>query len=401
MQWLQLVTRWLHVIAGAAWIGASFYFNWLNHSLRPPESVRPRVSGELWSVHGGGFYRFEKYDVAPEQLPARLHWTKWEAYFTWITGFALLVLVYYLGSGAYLRDPAVSEIGQAAAVSIGVGTLVAGWLVYEGICRSPLVERPLPLLIVLLAVVTTVAFGLGRVLSARAAFLHVGAMMGTWMAANVFFVIIPSQRAMVAAMEQGRPPDARKARDGARRSLHNNYLTLPVLFSMVGIHYPVVYAGEHAWLIMAAVSLIGVLARHYYNLRHRGRHVVWMLPAAAVAMVVLALATAPPRGLSPRETGQEATSAARRETGESFAVVRAIIEERCVTCHAAKPTHSTQAAGAPLGVVLDSPEQIRAQAERLGAAVAAGTMPLGNVTGMTPKERDLVVRWVREGARIE
>lgn len=202
---------------------------------------------------------------------------------------------------------------------------------------------------------------------------------------------------MVAAMAEGRPPDARRGREGARRSLHNNYLTLPVLFLMVGIHYPVAYAAEHAWLILAVASLIGVAVRHYYNLRHGDRGTPWMLPAAAAGMIVLALATSPGER---REREEYDGAAPGGQLRESFLVVRAVIEERCVACHSANPTHPIQAGGAPLGVVLDTPEQIRAQAERLGAAVSAGTMPLGNVTGMTPEERDLVIRWVREGAGI-
>ncbi|CAN5208122.1 urate hydroxylase PuuD [soil metagenome] len=394
VQWLELAARWLHVIAGAAWIGTSFYFNWLNHSLGPPLEPRPGVAGELWSVHGGGFYRVEKFSAAPERLPDRLHWFKWEAYFTWITGALLLVLIYYLGSGAYLRDPAVSGIGQPAAVLIGAGTLIVGLLLYDALCRTPLAERPIPFVLVLLVLVAVFAFGLGQFLSARAAFIHVGAMVGTWMAANVFFVIIPGQRAMVTAMEAGLSPDARRGREGALRSLHNNYLTLPVLFLMVGIHHPAAYAHPQAWVILIAMALIGVAARHYYNLRHRGRHVVWILPAVAAAMVILALVTMPRRPAGGR------APAAVTEAGESYAVVRAILEERCVACHSAHPEHPDWNA-APLGVAFDTPAQVHAQAGRIGGVVAMGTMPLGNVTGMTSAERELIVRWANGATRIE
>lgn len=387
MQWIELAARWLHVIAGAAWIGTSFYFNWLNHSLEPPGEARAGVAGELWSVHGGGFYQVEKYAVAPERLPSRLHWFKWEAYFTWISGVALLALIYYLGSGAYLRDPAVSSLGQLPAVGVAIGTLVAGWFVYDALCRTPLVERPVPFITLLLALIVVAAAGLGELLSARAAFMHVGAMMGTWMAANVFLVIIPGQRAMVASLAAGRPPDARRGREGALRSLHNNYLTLPVLFVMVGIHYPAVYAGGRTWLILAVVTTFGGAVRHYYNLRHRGRHVVWLLPVSAAALIILAISTAPRR-----PGGREAVGPV---AGQSFAVVRAVVGERCAACHSARPTHPGWST-APLGIALDTEEQIRAQAGRIGLVVSTGTMPLGNVTGMTAAEREIVVEWARE-----
>lgn len=394
MQWAQLVARWLHVIAGAAWIGTSFYFNWLNYSLRAPAPERPGVAGELWSVHGGGFYRAEKYAVAPERLPERLHWSKWEAYFTWVTGVALLVFVYYLGSGATLRDATVSSIGQSAAVALGLATLGLGWLVYDGLCRSPLRRRPAVLAVVLLVFVAIVSWALSQLLSGRGMAIHVGAMVGTWMAANVFFVIIPSQRAMVAAMASGAEPDPEKGRQGALRSLHNNYLTLPVLYSMVSIHYPVTYATPRAWLLLPAVGVIGVAARHFYNLRHQGRPRPWLLPAAAAGVAALALATAP-WGMEREAVGEE--EAAERE---SFAVVRTIVEERCVACHARSPTHGGFTVP-PLGVVLETPGQIRAHAATIGDVVARGTMPFGNVTGMTPEEREVVVRWVREGARTD
>ncbi len=388
-QWLQYAARWLHVLAGAVWVGTSFYFVWLNHSLRSPATPREGIAGELESVHGGAFYRVEKGAGPPTSLPRELHWFKWEAYVTWLSGAALLVLVYYLGSGAVLRDPAVSSIGQGAAVALGVATLVGGWLVYDGLCRTALVERPVALAVVLAAFVGAVTWGLGHALSGRATYIHVGAMIGTWMAANVFLVIIPGQRAMVAALEAGRAPDPERGRRGAQRSLHNNYLTLPVVFLMVGIHYPVAYTSPRAWLIVVGVAAASVLARVYYNERHAGRRRGWALVAAGVLVVALVAGVAPHGAFRRPEA-----PAAGGSRGESFAVVRAIVAERCVACHATRPARPEYPAP-PLGVVLETPDEIRVRAERILDLVGSGAMPLGNVTGMTDAERSIVVDWAR------
>jgi uncharacterized membrane protein len=379
----------LHVIAGAAWIGTSFYFNWLNHSLRPPETSRPGVSGELWSVHGGGFYQVGKYAVAPERLPGRLHWFKWEAYATWLSGIALLVLIYYLETG-YLLDPTDASTGRGGAIVIGLTAIVGGWFAYDLLCRSPLSRHPTVLAAVLLGLVMAVAIGLHQALSARAAFIHVGAMLGTWMAANVFFVIIPGQRAMVRAMEAGQTPDPERGRRGALRSLHNNYLTLPVLFLMVSVHYPVTYASPRAWLVLLAVLMAGPVVRHYYNLRHRGQNVAWLLPASLAALIAVAVVATPTR--QPRSPAASSSASAPRVTD---GIAEAILEARCVPCHSAQPTHPT-APFAPLGVILDEPAQARALAERVMITVESRTMPLGNLTGMTSEERAVLLRWVRQ-----
>lgn len=389
LEWARLGARWLHVLAGAVWIGTSFYFTWLNHTLRPPEESRGRVAGELWSVHGGGFYRVDKFDVAPERLPSTLHWFKWEAYATWLSGAALLVLVYYMGSGALLVDPD-GAVGRAGATAIGVGTLVAGWFLYDAACRSPLGRRPVALGVVGIAFTAAVAYALSTVLSDRAAYLHTGAMLGTWMAANVFFVIIPGQRAMVDAMEAGREPDAEKGRQGAMRSLHNNYLTLPVLYAMVSIHYPVTYAPAYAWAIFGLVFVAGIAARHYYNLRHAGRKVSWLLGGAVVALALVPFVTAP--------WGEEAASSPEStEERVPDPVARAIIEARCVPCHSDDPSHPSVGDAAPLGVRLDTDEAIVAHLERARVSVETGTMPLGNLTGMSEEERTILVRWLRGG----
>ena len=390
LQWLNLALRWAHVITGVAWIGTSFYFNWLNSRIHPPppERAEPGVAGELWSVHGGGFYRVVKYTVAPDRLPSTLHWFKWEAYATWLTGVALLALVYYMGARAYLVDAQVAVLSPAAAIAIGVGTLVAAWLAYDGLCRTPLAERPALFAAMLLALGTALALGLTRVFSARAAYMHVGAALGTIMAANVLMVIIPAQREMVAAMAAGRAPDAASGKQVALRSLHNNYFTLPVLFIMVSAHYPETFAHRWNWLILAGLSVVGVATRHWFNLRNEGRRNVWLLPAATLGMIALAVVTAP------RATQRASGSG----DGAAFAEVRVVVARRCAPCHSSAPTTSAFPT-APKGVVLDTPDQIQSAASRiLAVAVETQTMPLGNLTGMTVEERQLLGRWIRAGA---
>jgi len=390
-QWLNLGLRWAHVITGVAWIGTSFYFNWLNSRLAPPPPDRrePGVAGELWSVHGGGFYRVVKYTVAPRELPRTLHWFKWEAYATWLTGFALLVLIYYFGAASFLVRPETAALGPHAAIAVGVGSLVAAWLVYDALCRSPLAARPVALGATLFVLGTALAWALAQLLSPRAAYLHVGAAIGTIMAANVLMVIIPAQRDMVVALTAGRTPDAVRGQQAALRSLHNNYLTLPVLFVMVSSHYPATYGHKLNWAILAGLAVIGVATRHWFNLRNQGRKSVWILPAAALALVALALVTAPRSGPAVSTVGQV-----------SFADVRLIVARRCAGCHSSAPT-TRGIPAAPLGVLLDTPDQIRANAPRiLAVAVDAQTMPLGNLTGMTPEERELMGRWIRAGALL-
>ncbi|HEV2749146.1 MAG TPA: urate hydroxylase PuuD [Gemmatimonadales bacterium] len=394
-QWLNLALRWTHVITGVAWTGTSFYFNWLNSRLAPPPPLsnrsEPGVAGELWSVHGGGFYRVVKYAIAPAHLPGTLHWFKWEAYATWLTGFLLLVLIYYAGAVSFLVEPGPGHLSPVAGVGVGVGVLVVSWLVYDALCRSRLGAKPLALSAVLFVLGTVLTWGLTRVLSPRAAYIHVGAAIGTIMAANVLMVIIPSQKEMVAAMAQGRSPDAARGKQAALRSLHNNYLTLPVLFIMVSSHYPATYGHPLNWAILAALAVIGVGTRHWFNLRNQGRRNVWLLPAAALGLVGLAFVTAPrTRPLQSNDGGG----------GAAFADVRVIVARRCAGCHSSAPTQPGMPV-APLGVMLDTPDQIRANAPRiLAVAVDAQTMPLANLTGMTPDERELLGNWIRAGAPL-
>lgn len=381
--WLELILRWVHVITGVAWIGTSFYFNWLNSRLHAPDRREPGVAGELWSVHGGGFYRVVKYEVAPERLPRTLHWFKWEAYATWLSGFALLAVVYYLAADTFLVD-AESPIGAHAAIGIGLATLILGWLGYDLLCRA-LATRPVLLTAAGFLLAAAGAWALTTVVSDRGAYIHVGAMLGTIMAANVFRVIIPSQREMVEAMADGRAPNATLGKQAALRSLHNNYLTLPVLFIMVSNHYPMTYGNRWNWAILAGIAVIGAGTRHWFNLRNQGHHNAWILPAAVVGILALAVVS------SPR------TPAAGDAV--TFADVQAIVQRRCVTCHAEHPTFVAYAAP-PLDVRLETADQIAQHVDRIKrVTVDTKIMPLGNVTGMTDEEREMLGRWIAAGAR--
>ncbi len=398
LEWLELVFRWIHVVTGIAWIGASFYFVWLNLNMRLPETPVKGVDGDLWAVHGGSFYQVTRYEVAPEKLPKTLHWFKWEAYFTLVTGFILLAIVYYIGAESYLIDPAVAELTQFQAIGIGLAVLVGGWIVYDQLCKSPLSRTGWPFTLVLFGFFAGVAFGLTQVFSSRGAFIHVGAMIGTIMAVNVFAVIIPNQRKMVDAMIAGDPPDPEAGQKGQQRSFHNNYLTLPVIYIMISNHYPITFGHEWNWLILIALSLIAVGVRHYFNLKHRGKDKPWILGVAGVAMVVLAVTAT----YYPFDTASEATTVA--DTGGapavSFHVVRGIIELRCNTCHATAPTDDVFKI-APNGVKFETPEQIKAYAQKIKQrVVVAKTMPLANKTKITDEERELLGRWVDAGAEI-
>lgn len=394
--WLNVIFRWAHLVFGAAWIGTSFYFNWLNNNLREPEGERdPSVGGELWSVHGGHFYRVLKYKVAPERLPRTLHWFKYEAYFTWITGVCLLAVVYYLQADYFMVDRSVADISELAAVGIGVGTLVASWLLYHLACKSPLTNRPVLFGALMFAGAAAIAYGLTEVLSARAAYIHVGAMLGTCMALNVFFVIIPNQKRMVDAMVAGEDPDPELGKAGALRSLHNNYMTLPVLFIMLSNHFPMTFGHRWNWAVLGAIAIIGAGTRHWFNLRGRGETNNWLLPASAAALVALALV------MSPYADAMMRGQSAERAQPIEFAEAQQIILTRCVPCHARIPTFQGFV-GAPKGIVLETPEQIGAQIGTIKqVAVDSPIMPLANLTQMTPDERAVLGQWIREGGKLE
>ncbi|MBA3734092.1 MAG: urate hydroxylase PuuD [Actinobacteria bacterium] len=386
--WLNLLTRWLHVVAGIVWIGSSFYFIALDNHLRPPRDprdVEDGVGGETWEIHGGGFYNIKKYLVAPRVLPETLHWFKWEAYTTWLSGFALMIVLYYLNADTYLIDKSVANLSTGAAVAISIGLLAAAWIVYDLLCRL-LAARPLVLAAVLLALITVAAWGIGHLFSARAMYLQVGAMLGTMMVGNVFFVIIPAHWELVRAKQAGREPDPAANARGKLRSVHNNYLTLPVVFTMLSNHFPFTYGHSYAWLILVVLLVIGAWVRHFFNLRHMG-HTVWWIPAsAAVAIAVLAIL------IRPQNESAAGTAAV------PFARVASIVEQRCAACHS---DHPTKVDAAPRGIKLATPEEIKAEAHAIEQqAVQTKAMPLGNVTGMTQAERDLLGRWIAQGAKI-
>ena len=388
IDWLNLLVRWLHFIAGIAWIGASFYFVMLDNSLsRPkkPDDATRGVSGELWAVHGGGFYCSQKYLTGPkgEPLSENLHWSKWEAYTTWLSGTGLLALIYWWGANSYLIDRNVLALSPVAAIAISIAFLAGGWIVYDTLCR--VLEKNENLLVGLLFVfVMAAAWALFNIFSARAAFIHVGAMIGTIMVANVFFHIIPGQKKMVADIRAGREPDPKPGIIGKQRSVHNTYLTLPVLFTMISNHYPMTYSHAYGWLVLGAIMLAGVLIRQFFVLRHSGK-VNWALPGVAVVLLVgVAIAIAP-------------KSAARGGDAVPFARVQGVLDQRCVGCHTVHPTQAGFAQP-PKGVLLDSPEQIAANAPKLAETVANRYMPIGNLTQMTDDERSLIAAWFAQGA---
>lgn len=396
LEWLNLLVRWLHIVTGIAWIGASFYFVWLDNTIKPPapgsELAKKGVAGELWAVHGGGFYNPQKYLVAPAELPKELHWFKWEAYSTWLSGFALLVIVYYLNAQAMMVDRSVADLSSWQAVGIGLGSLVAGWLVYDLLCKSPLGRHDLAFGLVVFALLVGAGYVLTQLLSGRAAYLHIGAMIGTIMVANVAHVIIPGQRKMVNAMMAGQKPDPVHGIRAKQRSVHNNYFTLPVLFLMISNHYAMTYNHRHAWAVLAMIMAAGVLIRHFFNLRHKGR-IEWKYPAAGVALLaLLAVLIAPRAPLAPPAPQPGVDRMAQ------FTQVKAILDQRCVSCHAAQPTQPGFAT-APAGVLLDSPEQIARHAARIyQQTVQLKAMPLANLTHMTDAERAQVGAWFEGGA---
>jgi uncharacterized membrane protein len=383
--WLNLLVRWAHVIVGIAWIGASLYFIWLDNSLEA--SKKAELAGELWAVHGGGFYHVNKYRLAPPETPATLHWFKWEAYWTWITGFALLVLLYYVSAEVYLIDPAVMALSKPAAIGIGLASLAAGLIVYEGLCRSPVARNDTVLAAVLFALLAVAAWGLTRVFSGRGAFIHYGAIIGTIMVGNVAHIIIPGQRRMVQALTAGRAPDPKDAAAGKQRSVHNTYFTLPVVFVMISNHYAMTYGVRWSWLILVSLTLAGALIRVWFVMRHKGRARAWVLGAGLV-FVALPIAFMAPK----REPAGQAVS---------FAQVKSVVDTRCVACHASKPSFQGFSEP-PKGVMLDTPERLRAQALQVHQqAVLAKAMPPGNLTGITEEERALLDRWYRAGANIK
>ena len=388
VDWLNLLVRWLHLVAGVAWIGASFYFVMLDSSLSPPkrsDDAKRGVFGELWAVHGGGFYVSQKFLTGPkgEPLATNLHWSKWEAYTTWLSGIGLLALIYWLGASTYLIDRAVRDLTPAVAIAISIAFIAGGWFVYDALCRT-FEARPNVLAGLLFAFVMISAWALFQLFSARAAFIHVGAMLGTMMAANVFFHIIPGQKKMVADIRAGRDPDPRPGVVGKQRSVHNTYFTLPVLFTMISNHYPMTYSHPYGWAILGVIMLAGVLIRQFFVLRHRGT-VKWILPVTGIALLA-GVAVA----ISPKAAIPSADKVA-------FANVQHVVNARCIQCHSSQPTQPGFAQP-PKGILLETPEQIAANAAKVAETVNSKYMPIGNVTQMTDDERALIVAWVAQGS---
>ena len=379
LQWCDLVFRWFHFVAGVSWIGTSFYFVWLDDHLR---------AGELWSVHGGGFYHQRKFPPgSSEPQLQHLHWFKWEAYATWFSGMVMLLIVYYLNAGTFLVDRSVANISPAEAIAVSLVTIAGGWMLYDLLCRA-LDRRPLTLGVLIYLLFIAAAYGLTHLFSGRAAYIQVGAIAGTIMAANVFFVIIPGQRRMVAQLRAGEMPDPEPGRRGKTRSVHNTYFTLPVLFTMISAHYPMLYEGRWPWLTLALVAAAGIAVRYFFILSHK-QNVIPGLPLAAALLLGAAAVAVAPRP-------QPVASAA----APTFTRVAGIVQQRCAVCHSVHPSEPGFSSP-PLGVLLQTPAEIRANAPRIEAqAVQSHAMPLGNITGMTQNERTLLGAWIAAGARI-
>jgi uncharacterized membrane protein len=391
MEWLQLGIRWIHVITGVAWIGASFYFIWLDMNLTPPKAGGSKdkdgVGGELWAIHGGGFYEVQKYRVAPPALPNHLHWFKYEAYFTWLSGFALLSVLYYFGAEIYLVDKSVADISSDIAILIGIGSLVGGWLIYDFLCKTPLIKHQGVFGVVLFVLLTLAAWGLSQVFSGRGAYIHVGAIIGTIMAANVLMIIMPGQRALVASAKKGETPDPAPGLRAKQRSLHNNYFTLPVLFIMISNHYPGTFGHEYGWAVLAALALVGILVRHYFNMKNQGRakQGFFLLPVSFVLLFVIAYLATPER--------QDLSGGPK----VPFLEVQKVIADRCVSCHATKPSNEDFET-APKAVKLETTAQILREVTRIRQQVVdSDAMPLGNLTEMTAEERLLISKWIAQG----
>jgi uncharacterized membrane protein len=394
-EWIELLLRWAHVMVAILWIGTSFLFIWLDDSLRRRSGQPEGLAGDSWLVHGGGFYRAEKYRVAPDGLPAELHWFRYEAYLTWVSGFLLLAVVYYLGAESYLIDREKLDLAPWQAIVLSAGSLVGGWVVYDLICKSPLGRRTGPLAAAVFALIAAAAYFYLSIFTDRAAFLHVGAFIGTLMAASVFFVIIPNQRVAVAELMAGRRPDPALGEAAKQRSLHNNYLTLPVVFFMISGHYPLVFSHEWSWAMALAIVAGGALARHAWarieqtglaGLGGPGRAA--LVGAALIAILLIGITPWRPQ---PPDRGEAV----------SFAEAQAIVAAHCTACHAARPSHPAFA-GAPAGLALETPHEMRRHAAAMRRqAVLSRAMPLGNETGMTDAERARLGTWIAQGARID
>ncbi|MEO5942730.1 MAG: urate hydroxylase PuuD [Ferruginibacter sp.] len=388
MEWLNIIVRLMHITFGIAWIGASFYFVFLENALNRTNNVRDELAGNLWAIHGGGFYYLEKYKVAPKTIPKHLHWFKYEAYFTWLSGFCLLFIVYYFNASAILIDKNVANISPFAAIGIGVGSFIVAWFIYDLICKTPLVKKGFWFAIVGFIIALGFAFFYAHVFSGRGAYIHFGAMLGSLMVANVFFIIIPAQKAMVKAAKEGRPLDPQLGKNAGLRSLHNNYFTLPVLFVMISNHFPSTFGNDYPWLILAIISVGAAGVKHYLNLREKGQLTVWVIPVSVLILLSAAYLTAPDK---PGECKENV----------SFSDVNEIVQKRCIQCHSAKPTDDVYTAP-PNGIMYDTPDEIvKLKDKIMQRVVVTKTMPQNNKTNITQKERDLIRCWIEQGASLK
>ena len=393
LDWLNLIVRWIHVIVGIAWIGTSFYFNWLDSRL-DREIDSENIEGELWSVHSGGFYNINKLKGPPKKFPKELHWFKWEAYATWISGFVLLIIVYYLNAEGLMIDKNVNDISPLTAIIISLIFLVGSWFLYDFLCESKLVNHTTLFTIICFFISVVVCYLLTKIYGSRAAYIHVGASLGTIMALNVFRVIIPSQKNMVNAALKNQKPNLSMGINAKRRSIHNNYITLPVLFIMISAHYPFTYGHKYNWLILASISIIGVLVRHYFNLRNKKQYKPWILPVAAVGMLILIFYTTLPRIFS----NQKNLTSSLEQI--SFIEINNIIKYRCGVCHTKNPTFEGFE-DPPLGIVFDTPDDILKNIDKIKSQVIdSDIMPPGNLTGITETEKVKINLWINQGANI-
>jgi uncharacterized membrane protein len=374
------------MITGIAWIGASFYFIFLENNLNRTKNLREELAGNLWAVHGGGFYYLEKYKHSPEKIPKDLHWFKWEAYFTGISGFTLLCIVYYYNANAYMIDPSVMALTSLQAIGIGIGTIIGSWIIYDLMCNSPLVKQQKLFALIGFLLLVGLTYGLINLLSARAAYIHIGATIGIIMVLNVFFVIIPSQKVMVASAKKGEIADPSYGEKALRRSIHNNYMTLPVLFIMISNHFPSTFGHKNSWLVLAGLMLAGVAIRHWFNLRGKKISNYWLLPFAIVLLIGLVIYTKPENKAIDQQNTNTVTDMQAMQ----------IINKHCISCHATKPS-STIFAQAPKGLMLESFNTIKANKDKIKAqAVNAQIMPLGNSTKMTDEERQELGAWIEQ-----
>jgi uncharacterized membrane protein len=398
-EWLMFAVRWLHVITAIAWIGSSFYFIALDLGLRKTPSLPPLAHGEEWQVHGGGFYHIQKYLVAPEFLPEHLTWFKWESYWTWFSGLMLMALIYYVGADLYLIDRNVLDVPVWAAIALSIASIVLGWVLYDGLCKSPIGNSTTGLMLVLFAILMAMSWGYTQLFTGRAAMLHMGAFTATIMAANVAMIIIPNQKIVVGDLKVGKVPDAKYGKIAKQRSLHNNYLTLPVIFFMLSSHYPLAFATQWNWIIASLIFLVGVVIRHYFNTRHaRKGNPHWTWAVAVVLFIIIAwLSTAPKL---PGSAGEEVASRAAESflSAEHFEAASLTVQTRCAMCHTVEPAWPG-VYEAPKNVVLDNDIAVANHAKDIAMQAGyAHAMPPGNVSEMTDEERALIVTWFREGS---